>query len=205
MPRQNEDFERRVSGTLGVETRAEGEPPRLVGYAAVFDSLSGDLGGFREKISAGAFSRSLREDADIRALWNHNDGQVLGRTAAGTLRLSEDARGLRVEIDPPDTQIARDAQVLIERGDVSQMSFAFRVRAGGQSFAENDEGEIIRTLTDVELFEVSPVTFPAYADTQIDTRALREWRGSYTSQTAAQRMRQKLEILERMFQSANRR
>lgn len=168
-----EDFERRVSGRVGVETRADGSGRRLVGHAAVFDSLSGDLGGFREQIRAGAFSNSLQGNPDIRALWNHNDGQVLGRTRAGTLQLTEDAEGLRAEIDLPDTQAGRDAVTSVERGDVSQMSFAFRVRPGGQSFDENEQGEIIRTLTDVELFEVSPVTFPAYEATKVDARAIR--------------------------------
>ncbi|GEM_PF-1823066 len=175
------DFERRVAGSLGVETRADGEGKRLIGYAAVFNSESADLGGFREEIQPGAFARSLAEDADVRALWNHNDGQVLGRTAAGTLSMREDERGLRVEIDPPDTQVAQDAMVSVERGDVNQMSFAFRVRPGGQSFSERDDGTVLRSLSDVELFEVSPVTFPAYEDTVVDARALRSWQSEHRS------------------------
>lgn len=165
------DFERRVSGSIDVEQRADGGGRRLVGYAAVFDSLSEDLGGFREQIRAGAFSQSLEGSPDIRALWNHDDGQVLGRTRAGTLNLSEDGRGLRAEIDLPETQAGRDAATSVERGDVNQMSFAFKVRAGGQKFDEDEDGQIIRTLTDLELYEVSPVTFPAYEDTHVDARA----------------------------------
>lgn len=166
------DFERRVAGQLSIEQRADGGGPQLVGYAAMFNSRSGDLGGFVEQIRQGAFSESVNSGADVRALWNHNDGQVLGRTAAGTLRLAEDNLGLRVEIDPPDTQAGRDALTSIERGDVNQMSFAFRVRPGGQDFAEDERGQVVRTLTDVELFEVSPVTFPAYEDTRVDVRAI---------------------------------
>ena len=98
------DFERRVAGDLGIEQRADGAGDKLVGYAAVFNSPSQDLGGFREQIAPGAFSQAIAEGADVRALWNHDNSQVLGRTSAGTLSLAEDDRGLRVEIDLPDTQ-----------------------------------------------------------------------------------------------------
>lgn len=169
--------ERRVGvGELKAETREDGEGRRLVGYAARFNSLSGDLGGFRERIAPGAFSGSLEAGSDIRALWNHDSALVLGRTRSGTLSVREDDDGLRVEIDPPDTQAGRDALTSIDRGDVSQMSFAFRVNPGGDMVEENSEGELIRTLTDVELFEVSPVTFPAYEDTRIDARSIERFR-----------------------------
>lgn len=174
-----ENFERRVAGQIGVEQRADGQGRMLVGHAAVFNSLSGDLGGFREIVAPGAFSHPLQNGADVRALWNHDASQVLGRTRAGTLRLSEDGEGLRAEIDVPDTQAGRDAVTSVERGDVSQMSFAFRVRPGGQSFDENDEGQVVRTLSDVDLFDVSPVTFPAYEATKVDARALRQWQNEH--------------------------
>jgi len=167
------DVEQRYqTGDMEVRQHEDGSRT-LVGHAAVFDSLSQDLGGFRERIRQGAFAQTLNENQDVRALFNHDSGQVLGRTTNGTLRLSEDDTGLRIEVDPPDTQTARDAMTSIERGDISQMSFAFRVRAGGQEFEEREDNEIIRTLTDVELFEVSPVTFPAYPDTSIALRELR--------------------------------
>lgn len=174
----NSSTERRseLSGHIHLEARAENEGQRLVGYAAMFDTLSQDLGGFREQIRQGAFARSLEGSPDVRALWNHNTQYVLGRTSAGTMSLREDEKGLRVEIEPPDSSWARDLMTSVERGDVSQMSFGFRVRAGGQEFDENDEGEILRTLTDVELMEVSPVTFPAYPDTSIAARSLEAWR-----------------------------
>jgi len=169
------DFERRVQ-VNDLELRADEDGKRtLRGHAAVFDQLSGDLGGFRERIERGAFSETLQGEPDIRALFNHDSGAVLGRTTNGTLRLSEDDVGLRVEIDPPDTQAGRDAMASIERGDINQMSFAFRVKAGGQEFMEQDN-EVVRSLSDVELFEVSPVTFPAYPDTSIAMRDLRNAR-----------------------------
>ena len=137
------------------------------GYAAVFDQLSDDLGGFRERIRPGAFERSLGED--IRSVWNHNADYVLGRVKAGTLELVEDERGLAVAIRPPDTQWARDFTASIVRGDVDQMSFAFQVvREDWQMLPLGP----VRELIEVRGFEVSPVTFPAYPQTEIGLRSL---------------------------------
>lgn len=151
----------------------ESGAPKIRGHAAVFNSLSEDLGGFREQISPGAFGDAIGRD-DIRALFNHNPDFVLGRNKSGTLRLSEDRTGLAVEIDPPDTQVARDLAVSIERGDINQMSFGFRVDRDGQEF-EDREGQIIRTLTRVALFDVSPVTYPAYPATDVAVRSMDAW------------------------------
>lgn len=161
-------MERRAFQVMGlkVEGREEGKASKIVGYAAVFESESVDLGGFTERIAKGAFAGSL--GADVRALWNHDPMHVLGRTKTGTLRLSEDERGLAIEIDPPDTQMARDVVTLIDRGDVSGMSFGFRtVKDNWAKVA----GKWLRTLLEVELFDVSPVTFPAYPSTEVALRA----------------------------------
>jgi HK97 family phage prohead protease len=169
------DIERRafvVEGLI-IETRADGKKT-MRGHAAVFNQLSEDLGGFREQIAPGAFADAVKTD-DVRALFNHDSNFILGRTVAKTLRLSEDARGLAVEIDPPDTQFARDLMVSMERGDVTQMSFGFSVRPGGQDWAKDDEGRTIRTLKKLRLFDVSPVVFPAYPQTDIAVRELRSW------------------------------
>lgn len=139
----------------------------IVGYAAVFDKLSEPMFGFREKIAKGAFAKTIKE-ADIRALFNHDPNHVLGRTKAGTLRLKEDSKGLKIEIDPPDTQIARDLMTSIERGDIDQMSFGFRVVK--DEWDRKDDGSLIRTLLEVRLFDVSPVTFPAYPQTSVQVR-----------------------------------
>jgi uncharacterized protein len=160
----------------GVELRAEGEGNTIRGYAAVFNSKSEDL-GFREIIMPGAFDRALAETHDVRALWNHNSDLVLGRTKSGTLRLSVDARGLKIEADMPDTQAGRDALTLIKRGDVSEMSFAFRVPAGGDAWTE--EGRtMVRRVTDVDLLDVSPVAYPAYTKTKVSARCLELAKGA---------------------------
>ncbi len=146
----------------------DGDKPVISGYAAVFDSLSVDLGGFRERIRPGAFARAIKENQDVRALVNHDPNLILGRSKSGTLRLSEDQRGLRVEIDPPATTVGRDVVESLRRGDLDQMSFAFRVVTDDW---HKQDGEIIRELVDVDLFDVSPVAFPAYEETSVSVRS----------------------------------
>jgi len=143
------------------EVRDNGEGMTFTGYAAIFNSPSEPL-PFREKIAPGAFTRSLRARNDIKLLWNHDTGSVLGSTRAGTLRLEEDGYGLRVTADLPDTQQGRDASYLIKRGDVSAMSFGFSVPAGGDEWSGDG---MERTLNSVRLHEVSIVAFPAYSET----------------------------------------
>ena len=169
----NETIERRVL-TIGSEIRVEeGDgPPKIVGHAAVFNTLSEDLGGFRETIKRGAFKGSLADGADVRALINHNSDHVLGRISAGTLKVWEGANGLRVEIQPPDTQAANDLMTSIKRGDVTGMSFAFNTIT--DDWRTKDE-ESIRELKEVHLIEVSPVTFPAYPATDVALRSLKAW------------------------------
>lgn len=169
----DKNVERRIYPLTDIEIRrVDGELPKLVGYAAVFDSLSEDLGGFREKIAPGTFKKSIRRH-DIRALWNHDPNFVLGRRKSKTLKLKEDEHGLKMTVTPPDTQWARDLLTTIERGDVDQMSFGFRTIVDEW---EEKKNESIRTLKEVELVDVSPVTYPAYTDTTIALRSLEEWR-----------------------------
>jgi HK97 family phage prohead protease len=168
------EIERRT--ITGVEIRAaDGQPTKIVGYAAVFNSLSEELYGFREMVMPGAFDRALKERHDVRALVNHDENQILGRTKAGTLTLSVDAKGLKAEIEPPDTQAARDAVTSVKRGDLDGMSFAFRTLTDAW---RTQDGEQIRELLDLELVDVSVVAFPAYPATTVSARALEQARAA---------------------------
>jgi uncharacterized protein len=164
--------ERRYFSCPDIELRADGDdgPSVLIGYAAVFDQLSEDLGGFREQIAPNAFASSI--GGDIRALFNHDTNQILGRTKAKTLVVTEDQRGLRCEITLPDTTVARDLRESIRVGNIDQMSFGFRTKK--DNWADVD-GKIVRTLIDIELLDVSPVTFPAYPQTEIALRSMGAW------------------------------
>ena len=166
-------MERRTS-IVDLEVRAgEGESaaPMIVGYAAVFNQLSEDLGGFRERIAPGAFTKALGDD--VRALFNHDPNIVLGRTRSKTLRISEDAKGLAIEIDPPATPAALALLESMRRGDISQMSFGFVTVKDAWDMID---GTAIRTLIEARLFDVSPVTYPAYPQTEVALRSLAEFR-----------------------------
>lgn len=163
--------------TYELELRADKDGRKISGHAAIFNSIA-DGGWFREKVAPGAFSDSIQAD-DIRALFNHDSNLILGRNKAGTLRLSEDSRGLLIEIDPPDTQFARDLLISIERGDISQMSFGFETKKDSWERSPKDEsgkkGADLRTLERVKLWDVSPVTFPFYKDTDVAVRSHEQW------------------------------
>lgn len=167
MPEQFEK-EIRISGELRA-VKKEDEPEKIVGYAARFNQLSDVLGNFREQIQPGFFDGI--ENDDVRALFNHDPNYVLGRSTAGTLKLSQDDEGLAIEITPPDTTWARDLMTSIKRGDVSQMSFAFSVAENGDKW-EKVDGSWIRTLVKKgRVFDVSPVTYPAYPQTSAAVRS----------------------------------
>lgn len=154
-------IETRVNNTT-FEVREESEGMRFSGYAAVFNSPSEPL-PFIEQIAPGAFNHSLkRARNDIKFLWNHDTGEILGSTRAGTLKLNEDKYGLRVEGLLPNTSRGRDVAELLRRGDVDAMSFGFSVPSGGDSWS-NDGSQ--RTLHSVRLHEVSLVAMPAYSAT----------------------------------------
>jgi uncharacterized protein len=162
---------RTILSEFRVEQREDGKK-MIRGHAAVFNTET-DLGWFRERIAPGAFSESIGKD-DVRALFNHDSNFVLGRNKAGTLTMKEDDRGLYVEIEPPDTQHARDLVTSIERGDISQMSFGFQTIRDSWDTQENQVKDL-RTLEKVKLWDVSPVTFPAYTETDVAVRSHDCW------------------------------
>jgi hypothetical protein len=155
--------------TEPVQFRAAEDGPKVAGYAAVFN-VETDIGGmFREKIAPGAFAKAIK--GDVRSLFDHNTALILGRTKSGTLRLSEDERGLRYEVDLPDTQAGRDLRESMGRGDIDGSSFAFRVLK--QSWDESRDTPL-RTIEEVELYEVGPVTFPQYPEAEVGLRSLND-------------------------------
>lgn len=173
-----------ISGPIAgvrLEERADGSPPVLVGYGAVFFDASnpgteynfaGLWSDFRERIMPGAFDQALRED-DVRGLFNHDVNQILGRTIAKTLRLSVDRVGLRYEIDPPSTEAAKTVVEAIRRGDVNGSSFSFTVdEENWRTINDAEDRPIqIRELNRVRLYDVGPVTFPAYQATSAGVRS----------------------------------
>lgn len=175
------------------------EKIRIQGYAAVFNSESVDLGFFTETIMPGAFRRSLEENADVRALVDHVPSQILGRTRAGTLRLQEDEIGLWAEIDPlPDTQLARDIVENLRLGNVTQMSFGFFPRPGGVRWSKRN-GRDHREITDLDLFDVSIVTYPAYPATRVDAVEARSLESIYNSRPTRRTVKGFWEIKQRLI------
>jgi len=168
-------------------------PGTIVGHAAVFNQLSPNHEGFREQIAPGAFSKSLSDGTNIVALWGHDDNLPIASTASGTLVLSEDEVGLRAEITPANTTYAKDLAENIRAGIISDMSFRFRVRAGGEQWTEED-GTAIRTLTDLELSEVSPVTWGYYPQTDVAVRSFNQWREAKTLNVAAWKARRRAQL-----------
>lgn len=166
-------MEHRTAIAPQVEERESGKP-LITGYAAVFHR-DGDPGteyeifpGLVEQLSRTAFSRALKDRDDVRALFNHDAQKILGRVSAGTLRLNVDDRGLRYEIDPPETQYSRDLITSIRRGDVDGSSFAFTARS---EHLRAEEARDVRVLEDVNLYDVGPVTYPAYKSSTTGLRS----------------------------------
>jgi uncharacterized protein len=148
----------------------DGKGMTFEGYASVFNSPSEPIGGqFTEYVKPGAFKRSLDARNDVKLLWNHDTGEVLGSTRAGTLRLVEDSHGLKAVAELPNTQRGRDTAELLRRGDVANMSFGFSVPKGGDSWSDNGG---TRELHSVRLHEVSIVAYPAYLSSTASVRAV---------------------------------
>ena len=162
---------RSIDINIQKSTDTEGEPLKLRGYAIVYNSLSEPLYGdlFRERINRGAFTKSLLENDQV-CLWGHDTRYVLGRKSTGTLILREDDKGLYFEVSLPNTTWARDLKESVDRGDIKQMSFGFKVVR--ENWLDNKEtlkeyGMPIREVEEITLHEISLVTFPAYTETNV--------------------------------------
>ncbi len=179
----------------------EGEKPILRGHAAVFNLPSVILRAengeqFREIISPGAFRSALMR-CDYRSMFNHNPDKILGRRSAGTMIASEDASGVPYEVNLPDTTYARDLQVSMSRGDVKECSFGFSVREGGDSWQKDNTGMWVRTIMEdgiEEIYDLSPVVFPAYPDTSCALRSLEKVRAETMPFNDTELQRLKLQI-----------
>lgn len=177
--RQGGDFieQRNAPVTMDVRAAQDGKHWILTGHAAVFNSESGDLGGFREVIQRGAFRKVLkRSDLSVAALFNHDQNLVLAHTGNGTLTLREDPKGLVYTATVPiGLSYGDDLRMLLDNGTITKSSFAFRVKSDGQTWSEAADGTLLRTITEFDdLADVSPVLTPAYEATSsasVGTRA----------------------------------
>lgn len=155
--------------SISAELRAAKEGRTIEGYAAVYNQET-DLGWFREVILPGAFDGA--DMSDVRALFNHNPDSILARTASGTMSLEVDERGLKYRFEAPNTTLGNDLLEMIRRGDISQSSFAFTVGNGGDEWEESEGRNDLRKIKKFRaVYDVSPVTYPAYAQTSVQARS----------------------------------
>jgi HK97 family phage prohead protease len=154
------------------EVRAKADGSKTIsGYACLFNTPSQDLGGFIETIKPGAFTESLAGNPDVRCLFNHDENCILGRTTAGTLRLKEDSVGLFYECDLGNQTYATDLYESIKRGDVTQSSFGFYCLLDNW-VPTGDSTQVLREVLKADVFDCSPVVFPAYTQSTINARSL---------------------------------
>jgi uncharacterized protein len=157
--------------TIDIEFQAdpEGTGRTVEGYAALYSQVSGELYGFEEVIEPGAFDNA--DFSDVRALFNHDPNQILARTSSGTMSVATDTKGLRYSFEMPDTTLGNDLLVMMKRGDISQSSFAFTIKE--DSWEERAGMLPLRHIREVEtIYDVSPVTYPAYTQTTATARSL---------------------------------
>lgn len=152
-----------------LELRAAGDGgglPVITGYGCVFNKYSQNLGGFVEQIDPRAFDATLSRSNDVKSYWNHDGSRALGRVSAGNLVLDVDTVGVRYAVTPPDVSYARDLSALVDAKIVAGSSFTFRVMPDGEVWSLTEQGFPLRTITALELYEMGPVTDPAYLDTE---------------------------------------
>lgn len=159
---------------LEVRNNNENEPITLRGLAIPYNKMSEDM-GFREVIASGACSRALSKSPDLLALYEHDYSNLLARTSNDSLKVIETERGLEVEIELPETSLGKDIAVLTNRGTLSKMSFGFSTGYESTEWTEMDDGTDLRTINHIDnLYEVSIVSNPAYADTDVAMRSLKD-------------------------------
>lgn len=187
---ERRDWQFDADDCLAVETRGDGRQV-VTGYAVKYNTLSVDLGGFRETILPGAFDKVLnrqRGKQDVVALFNHDANQLLGRTSSGTLELASDDKGLRYTVALPNTELGRMIAEHVARRDLVGSSFAFTVDQRGESWAPGDDGKPRRSIREVTgLYDVSVVTHPAYpsSTTSVARRSLEQWLASQVEEQPA--------------------
>ena len=170
----------------------------IYGYAALFNSMSEEMWGFREVIDPGAFAET--DVSDVRALFNHDNNLLLARTSSGTLSIEVDENGLRYEFEAPKTSYGKDLVELMKRGDVTQSSFGFTIDREGE-YWEQREGELpVRHITRIKkLYDVSPVTYPAYPDTTVAVRSLEQFRKQFDAEKYFDLFDKKLTLLSKLI------
>ena len=163
--------------SLYIEER-DGEAPKIRGIAPPWESLSVNLGGFREQFLATAFDKVLaKRKLDVPLLFNHDDSKVLARTTNGTLRIEKTDKGLAFEADPVATPTAAEVVTLIRSKTIFGSSFAFTVDPKGETWQEDDRGNVTRTISEASgLYDLSPVTRAAYPNSTVGLRSLSAWR-----------------------------
>ena len=174
---------------FNIETRVDSTDDGrdlVVGHASVYDSRSNNLGGFYEYIERGAFTEELIANSDVRALINHDPNLILARNTSGTLNLTADERGLKYEFEMPETSYGKDLAISMKRGDITQSSFAFTVAE--DDWSTDADGNNIRTIKKIDrLYDVSPVTYPAYnmaqSDLVVAKRGLEAYKQSLVEET----------------------
>lgn len=191
----------RRSATFGeVTVRSDGDQPiKFRGLAATFNNrtwIGPEEWGFFEEIKPGAFDRTLTAGADVRFLGEHDPGRLLARTTNDSLRLTTNRKGLVVDADIVPTSYARDMALLMGSGVLNEMSFAFTIPDGGDSWSRTKDGKEVRTITDVDLHDVAVVAFPAYAGTEAALRTVEARRAEHRTQTYEQ-LRARLEAAKK--------
>ncbi|MFD6699692.1 MULTISPECIES: HK97 family phage prohead protease [unclassified Microbacterium] len=191
-------FERRVFPLSDIQIRAASDTAQsltFTGRAVVYDQLSEDLGGWQEVVKPGAATRSLAAKPDVRFLINHDPNLLLARTTSGTLQLVEDAEGVRVDAEMADVSHARDLAVLLERRDITQMSFGFWIVADGWAGSLHEIREF-----DFDGGDVSVVTYPAYTQTSAELRQIATERIAQAAGYPLERAKHRLHELDLLSQ-----